>query len=227
MLRATKPSIVLVTDPGPDPGTTTPRPCCPASAAARRVFVQGVTTCAPSLCCTDDVKVILVLAVLHKLRRLSLLAVIANGGGVPRKRAALTRCILNHLGVLDVRVGVGSAGITSTPQAHEFALEGIDEAEAKLESGPELLLHMLRTAPPKSVRVVLISSLRDFADVIETDAAAVLASVHTVAIQGGLETDETSPFGMRADSSVNNGFDLEAANKVRSVASRVLLLCVQ
>lgn len=174
-------SIVVITDPGPDP---------------------------------DDVKVLLVLGVLHKLGRISLLAVVANGGGQPRKRAALARCILNHLGVRDVPVGIGSMGSARSAQPHEFALTGMEEADAQLELGPELLLRTLRAAPFRSVRVLLISSLRDFADVIDADAAAVLASVHSVAIQGGLEPDGTRPSGWRADSSVNNVFDMEAAERV-------------
>lgn len=160
-------------------------------------------------------KVLLVLGVLHKLGRISLLAVVANGGGQACRRAALARCILDHLGVFDVPVGIGSEGERSVPQAHEFDLAGVAEAEARLESGHALLLRTIRAAPAKSVRVVLISSLRDFADLIATDANAVLTSVHTVAIQGGLVADASRPSGWRADSSVNNGFDMAAAETVR------------
>lgn len=163
-----------------------------------------------------DVKVLLVLAILHKLKRVSLLAVVANGGGQPRARAALALCVLEHLGVTNVPVGIGSVGVPSAPQPHEYALAGIAGADARLERGHELLLRTIRGAPPKSVRVVNISSLRDMADIVATDPAAVLASVHTIAIQGGLESDPNSVSGWRPDTSVNNGFDLAAATHLHA-----------
>jgi hypothetical protein len=85
---------------------------------------------------------------------------------------------------------------------------------SRLLEGRQLLIRVLQHARPKSLRVVLISSLADFADAIVTHPALVLAKVHTVAVQGGLERDPSSPSGWRADSSVNNLIDLAAADAV-------------
>jgi hypothetical protein len=163
----------------------------------------------------DDIKALLVASMLHLHARIDLRAVICNGGGQPRERAALARCVLDHLGAAGVPVGVGSHGVPSTPQPHEFAIANYSAVEpSRLLEGRQLLIRVLQHARPKSLRVVLISSLADFADAIVTHPALVLAKVHTVAVQGGLERDPSSPFGWRADSSVNNLFDLAAADAV-------------
>jgi hypothetical protein len=163
----------------------------------------------------DDIKALLVAAMLHLHARIDLRAVICNGGGQPRERAALARCVLDHLGAAGVPVGVGSHGVPSTPQAHEFAIANYSAVKpSRLLEGRQLLIRVLQHARPKSLRVVLISSLADFADAVATHPALVLAKVHTVAVQGGLERDPSSPSGWRADSSVNNLFDLAAADAV-------------
>jgi hypothetical protein len=66
----------------------------------------------------DDIKALVVSAMLHKHARIELCAVICNGGGQPRERAALARCVLDHLGV-GVPVGVGSHGVPYSAQPHE------------------------------------------------------------------------------------------------------------
>jgi hypothetical protein len=167
----------------------------------------------------DDVKTLLVAATLHRRRRIRLLGVVCNGGGQPAARARLGRCVLDHAGVPDVPVGIGSHGVPYATQPHEYDIEGYaDVGEGALRGGHELLVGALRSAPARSVRVVLISSLRDFADVCISDPALVRAKVHTVSIQGGLERDEADSAaggpGWRQDSSVNLQFDTEAAETV-------------
>jgi hypothetical protein len=149
-------------------------------------------------------------AALHMRRRVRLVAVVCNGGGDPAARARLARCVLDHVGAVRVPVGVGSAGVPYEPKPHEYTLDGYaDVDERRLLDGATLLLRALRGAARKSLRVVLISSLRDFAELCERHADLVVDRVHTVAIQGGLE--RTADGGWTPDSSSNNCFDAAAA----------------
>lgn len=183
----------------------------------------------------DDVKCILVLAVQHLHRNVTLHGVVCNGGGHARSRAKLARCLLRHMGIGDfVRVGVGSQGKYAAPNAYEFDIQGYaDTLDDQLEPGHAVIHDTLLQAPPKSLTVVLISSMRDFADEIMAHPSLVKAKVLTVAIQGGLEpvdddplvpatttssrgqrrrTSSTPPW--RPDESTNNLFDMEAATCV-------------
>lgn len=163
----------------------------------------------------QDVKALLVLATLHIDGVVDFAGCIANGGGAPEMRARLARCLLDRLGATDVPVAVGSAGQLVTPQPHEYALPGYDEVDpARLGAGPLLMLSVLATSPPGSLTVVLISSLRDFADAINEHGELVSRAVKSVSVMGGLERSETAQFGWVADSSVNNGFDPEGAQRV-------------
>ena len=166
----------------------------------------------------DDVKAILVAGVLHRLGAIRFAALVANGGGQALRRAQLARCVLVHVGVADVPVGIGSEGKAYEAQPHEYALEGVDQVpRAALDDGHALLLRTLRAAPPSSLTVCCISSLRDFADVIAAEPTLVLAKVVRLVVQGGLQrVDDASPW--RPDSSVNNDFDAAAADAVYTFA---------
>jgi len=160
----------------------------------------------------DDVKSLLLAAALHRARQVTFRAAICNGGHQAHARAKLARCLLDHVGARDVPVGVGSEGVAYAPQPHEYSLDGYDDVdESRLLNGESLLLKTIRTSPRKSLRVVLISSLRDFADVARAHEEMVVTAVHSVSVQGGLEPDPETPGAWRPESSVNNGFDMEAA----------------
>jgi hypothetical protein len=161
----------------------------------------------------DDVKALLVAAVLHRQGALRLLAVVANGGNKARERALLAKCVLSHADVGDVPVGVGSAGTATTAQPHEYALAPVGEDAVEVEEGPALLRRTVEAAKNRSLTFVCISSLRDLADLICENAALFVKKTESVAIQGGLERDEATG-AWRADGSVNNTFDLEAAQAV-------------
>ena len=179
---------------------------------ARRPHVLLVSDIGPD---PDDAKALLIAATMHRERHIALCGVVANGGHQALQRARLARCVLDHLRLPKIPVGVGTAGKESAPMPHEYALPGYDDVDdARLVPGARLIVDVLRSAPARSVRVVLISSLRDFADVLVADAPLVLRKVHTVAVQGGLEPDASRPSGFRADTSVNNGFDMDAAESV-------------
>ncbi|KAJ1621397.1 hypothetical protein T492DRAFT_887047 [Pavlovales sp. CCMP2436] len=163
----------------------------------------------------DDVKALLVLAVAHMQGAVQLKAVVANGGMQAVERAKLARCMLDHMGVLDVPVGHGSAGQPYSPQPHEYSIDDYALVDAgRLVVGERLLKQTLSAARPGSLTFVCISSLRDISDLIKADPALFVEKTRTVAIQGGLERDASHPSGWRPDSSVNNGFDLPAAEHV-------------
>ncbi|KAJ1618282.1 hypothetical protein T492DRAFT_892325, partial [Pavlovales sp. CCMP2436] len=151
----------------------------------------------------DDIKTILILAMLHKQSAVSLRAVICSGGQQPEKRAALGKCLLNHLGESNVPVGIGSRGKEYSAQPHEYLLEGHGQVreDADLVEGHALLM--------QSLTMVCVASLRDFADAMLADPDLFVAKVAVVAIQ---RDDEDSPW--RPDTSVNNMFDIEGAAHV-------------
>jgi len=179
---------------------------------SRRLDVAVVTDAGPD---PDDVKALLVLAMAHRSGRIRLAAVVANGGGQPGLRAQLMRLLLNRIGELGVPVGVGSLGVALAEQPHECALRGFAAVDpSRLLDGPALLLRTRVRAAPRSVAVLLISGLRDFADVVLAQPGLVQRKVRAVAIQGGLVPDAAAPFGFAPDTSQNNAFDPAAAAAV-------------
>mmetsp|Transcript_23604 Transcript_23604/g.79302 ORF Transcript_23604/g.79302 Transcript_23604/m.79302 type:complete len:1055 (-) Transcript_23604:26-3190(-) len=160
----------------------------------------------------DDIKALLVAAALHKAGKANLLAVVANGGGQQvRHRARLARALLNHMHLDEVRVGVGSPGKDAMPEPHEYRLEGFEHVDdSTIENGHELLLQLLGSAPDKSLAFILISSLRDMADLMSEAPGLVLEKVASVHIMGGLQRD-TLTGSLVPDTSQNNSFDMHAA----------------
>ncbi|KAG8457385.1 hypothetical protein KFE25_005066 [Diacronema lutheri] len=173
----------------------------------------------------DDVKALLVLAMLDMQGELELAGVVANGGGAHVvDRAALARGVLDRAGAAHVPVGVGSAGQAVPVGAHEFALEGFARVDrARLEDGRVLLRRLLVDARPASLTLVCISALTDFAELARDEPELVLAKVREVAIQGGVERVDglppaadpvpTGAADWAPDSSSNNLFDLPAARE--------------
>lgn len=73
-------------------------------------------------------------------------------------------------------------------QPHEFRLDGFDRVDrTRLWDGAELLRSLVLGAEPRSLTIVCISSLRDFADLIAGFPDEVGSAVGEVAIQAGLE----------------------------------------
>lgn len=182
-----RPTVLLCTDPGPDP---------------------------------DDVKVILILGIAHLGRKVNLTAVICNGGGQARERACLARCLLDKIGAYGVPVGIGSEGSPTSAGSHEYNLGGFAQVDqSRLLHGPKLLSDALRQAPRNSVRLLLISSMRDVADLFEREPSLVLSRLQSVVIQGGLQRDEATGSWV-ADTASNNEFDMDAANAVYSACQQ-------
>ena len=114
----------------------------------RRPQVVVITDPGPD---PDDVKVLLVLAALHRQHMLRLVAVVANGGGQPLARARLAKCVLAHARIFDVPVGFGSEGMPTEALPHEYDLQGYaDVAPSAIEQGHQLLMRTLRSAASAS-----------------------------------------------------------------------------
>jgi inosine-uridine nucleoside N-ribohydrolase len=88
----------------------------------------------------DDVKVLLVLAVLHRRGLIDFVGAVCNGGGQPALRAQLARCVLDTVGAREIPVAIGSAGKPYSAQPHEYAIEGFDAVDpTRLLDGPTLI----------------------------------------------------------------------------------------
>jgi len=191
-------------------------PCCWHYACCGRehdVSLLIITDPGPD---PDDVKALLIAAVGHRQGGgVHIAGVVANGGGEPLRRARLARCILDTIGAPDIPVAVGSPGVPTLAKPHEYAIDGYAEVDdSRLWDGAELIRSVLTGARRQSLTVLCISGLTDFADIISSEPALVRAKVKQVSIQGGLERDAASPSGYCADKSVNNTFDMDAANRV-------------
>jgi hypothetical protein len=156
----------------------------------------------------------LILWLLHEQRSIELVGVVANGGGQPEARARLAYCILDKLGA-EIPVGIGSQGMPYEAQPHEYALDGCAQVSRdSLHQGKALIARALMQSKRKSLTVVLISSLREFADAIAELPELVEDKVVAVGIMGGLVKDASKPSGYAPDTSVNNMFDMAAAEHV-------------
>ena len=123
----------------------------------------------------DDVKALLLLAMAHRHAHIQLAAVVANGGSRPDRRAQLARLILDRVHQRAVPVGIGMAGAPVAEQPHECSIRGFGAVDtSRLLDGKALLARTLTRAPPKSVTMLLISGLRDFAEMVLMDRELVL-----------------------------------------------------
>ena len=112
-------------------------------------------------------------------------------------------------------VGIGSLGVVQAEQPHECAMRGFDAVDpSRLLDGAALLSRTLARAAPRAITMLLISGLRDFADLVIAQPALVRRKVCAVAIQGGLILDAAAPYGYAPDTSQNNAFDPAAADVV-------------
>ena len=77
----------------------------------------------------DDVKVILMSAIMHKEGTVVIEGIINNGGHQAQQRTALAYATLKHLGMHNqIPVAVGSAGVPYSPKDHEYRLQGYADA---------------------------------------------------------------------------------------------------
>eukprot|EP00928_Gymnodinium_smaydae_P072211 TRINITY_DN55614_c0_g1_i1.p1 TRINITY_DN55614_c0_g1~~TRINITY_DN55614_c0_g1_i1.p1 ORF type:complete len:865 (+),score=115.17 TRINITY_DN55614_c0_g1_i1:370-2595(+) len=140
-------------------------------------------------------------------------------------RARLCHGTLASLGLHDVPVGVGTDGgdkdgthkasvferwaSTYMPSRHS-------ESARAFETGSRLLCRLYREAPPKSLTLLVIASLKDAALFLRDHEAMFLEKTREVVIMGGVKAFELPKNGeavlLEPDSAHNNQFDPDAAN---------------
>lgn len=166
----------------------------------------------------SDAKAILIAGILHQHGVINVKGVVTNGGGQARGRAKLARALLNHIGAKGIPVGIGTAGRAAPPRRYEYNLDGFESVdEGTLHGGASLIDTVLRRGRDQSLRLVLLSSLRDAVDAILRAPDLFQRKVHTVAIMGGIQPSAHVMGGAAAwepDASANNTMDMEAARTV-------------
>mmetsp|Transcript_55246 Transcript_55246/g.164478 ORF Transcript_55246/g.164478 Transcript_55246/m.164478 type:complete len:384 (-) Transcript_55246:273-1424(-) len=128
-------------------------------------------------------------------------------------RAQLARGTLNELGLHEVPVAAGSDGGASG-RVEELKKEVTYLTPVPQMSGMQLMINVLQEAAPHSVSLVLISSLKDAADLLREHEALFAERVKEVVIQGGVKATEdpsggssSEPFFLEPDTAHNNMFD--------------------
>jgi hypothetical protein len=139
----------------------------------------------------DDVKVILMSAIMHKEGTVVIEGIINNGGHQAQQRTALAYATLKHLGMANqIPVAVGSAGVPYSPKDHEYRLEGYADAlHMTYPTGAALLTKVLKHAEPNSIIIQIQSGFTDIATAIKSNPKLFSSKVKKCSIMGGLEKD--------------------------------------
>ena len=109
-------------------------------------------------------------------------------------RAQLARSTLAELHMADVPVAAGSDGGDVGSTDSMLGLSYMRRASrCGLLSGAQLMHRVLTDAPDRSVTVVAVASLKDFAGLLKSEEALFCRKVKEVVIQGGVCLLYTSP----------------------------------
>jgi hypothetical protein len=133
-----------------------------------------------------------------------------------RKRALFGRGALNHLGLKDIEIGVGSVGDVKRVHdelSHEFKNSDafIADPDTVLPEGQDLLREAFSQAAESNEKLtlVLISSLMDISTFAKTDPEILKNGLSNVVLQGGYRVIDGI---LTADlSAQNNKFDTDGA----------------
>lgn len=133
------------------------------------------------------------------------------------KRALLARGSLDVLGLQHVPVGEGSDGgsdkhtDTFSESIKKLGLGYLPSTKDRIWPGQELLHKAMIQAFPKSITVLLISSLTDMAEYIGKNEDMFVKKVKRVVIMGGVEVFNPDDDRLIPDTAQNNSFDIGAA----------------
>eukprot|EP00931_Biecheleriopsis_adriatica_P018957 TRINITY_DN13073_c0_g2_i1.p1 TRINITY_DN13073_c0_g2~~TRINITY_DN13073_c0_g2_i1.p1 ORF type:complete len:940 (-),score=185.98 TRINITY_DN13073_c0_g2_i1:67-2886(-) len=192
----------------------------------------------------DDEMALLLLAEMYRRDEIQVKAVIANLRPAS-SRAALARGTLDMVGMKDVPVGIGTDGgsvkHTDTFSKHisvpKTGLDYFSEADANVKKvlaamdgpteeqvckkyrvfpGQKLMLSCLREASDKSIRLLLLSSLKDATLLLKEHENLFARKVLEVTIMGGMNPPDPKLPGEEASflqpsDAHNNMFDFEAS----------------
>jgi len=162
----------------------------------------------------DDEMALVLLSSLKRKRTLNPIAVVTTLA--PQEdRANLARGSLDTLALAAVPVGVGGrGGLDEKVDLEVYAAEHSTFPHASIhDSGIELMLDALEQAEPKTVRVLILASMSDVAEILEQHEDIFVEKVSEVIIMGGVEPILSSDF-LTPDTAYNNNCDMESAKLV-------------
>lgn len=156
----------------------------------------------------DDEMALIMLSALWKLGMVDPRCVVTNLHPAA-ERATLARGTLDVLGLQHVPVGCGTdGGDRSSPPMNLPSYA--PTPSQPFPSGAELLDSVLQAAEDHSLTLLLISSLRDAADLLQANEPLFVLKVNRVVVMGGVEP-EMCDGELRPDQAHNNEFDPAAA----------------
>ena len=168
----------------------------------------------------DDEMAIIMLRHLVDLGLVEPLAAIANLHP-SFDRARLVRGTFDMLGMWSTQIGIGTDGgpggvgykDTFSDTASGYMSPTFSERTFQLQPGRQVLHAILAAAAPKSISLLLISSLKDVALFLRDNQELFVRKVKEVSVMGGVKPFETASEGqlLEPDSAHNNEFDAEAA----------------
>ena len=134
-------------------------------------------------------------------------------------RAELARGTLRELG-MQVPVGAGSDGGSKGDTAMMEGLEYMVEGRITEHSGMGLMRSVLEDALPNSITMVIVSSLKDMAELLQSEEALCVKKLKEVVIMGGVQP--CVPGGLlEPDSAHNNMFDVDSSKFVHEQCQQV------
>jgi inosine-uridine nucleoside N-ribohydrolase len=158
----------------------------------------------------DDEMLIVLLSALQRRGNVRCVGVVATLAPAAM-RAQLARGTLDELGMRDVPVGAGSDGGASGSTDFE-GLAYMRPPRCGLD-GEQLMSEVLEAADERSLTIVVVSSLKDVAGLLQREEALFVRKVKEVVIQGGVKPfDEAEPGSLlEPDTAHNNEFDHDAS----------------
>ena len=136
-------------------------------------------------------------------------------------RARLVRGTFDMLGMWSTQIGIGTDGgpggvgykDTFSDTASGYMSPTFSERTFQLQPGRQVLHAILAAAAPKSVSLLLISSLKDVALFLRDNQDLFVRKVKEVSVMGGVKPFDATSEGklLEPDSAHNNEFDAEAA----------------
>mmetsp|Transcript_9613 Transcript_9613/g.22742 ORF Transcript_9613/g.22742 Transcript_9613/m.22742 type:complete len:1168 (+) Transcript_9613:336-3839(+) len=228
--RSVAPSVVLGAEGGggaPDPQTPQVQPAMRLPTHDQWEAPVALATL-PLLPCViisdpgedlDDEIAMIMLRFLVEKGHLQCKGVIANLKP-SEDRARLMRGTLDTLGLYDVPVGMGTDGgsmhhrSTFADTAKSYMPSPTDERAQSIKSGRRLLYEIFHNAEPKSLVMVLISSLKDAALFLRDNQKLFVDKIRYVTIMGGVEPfdeNDTTSY-LEPDTAQNNQFDRTASH---------------
>uniref|UniRef100_A0A7S4NFP3 Inosine/uridine-preferring nucleoside hydrolase domain-containing protein n=1 Tax=Odontella aurita TaxID=265563 RepID=A0A7S4NFP3_9STRA len=162
----------------------------------------------------DDEYALILLGALTRMNLLTPLAIVTTLSPA-RQRANLTRGSLDALGLAKVPVGVGgSGGLDGNTPLEVYEAQYSRSCSCIFESGINLMVRALESAPDNTVQLLCIASLQDAATLIRGHDKLFRAKVKEVLIMGGAKIPFNTSEFLEPDTAYNNNCDMVSARFV-------------